>query len=85
MLALQFIYCDLKFLVYKVSLFVWLWIWHPLTHIVQHKHGLIKINTSILGSVAISVSMHMESRITYLDFLDFYLIRISMCTNGITH
>ena len=49
----------------------------PLTRMVRHRslHVPIKINVSVSGSVAVSMSVHMESRTICFNCLDFYGIR----------
>ena len=60
---------------------------NPLTCTVRHRslHGPIKIDISVCGSVAVSVSGHMQSCIIYFYFLDFYRsqVGIRILTNGI--
>ena len=59
---------------------------HPLTRTVRQRSqfGPVKINVSIPGSVAVSMSVRMESYTVYSYFFDFYCIRIYIRTNGIT-
>ena len=49
----------------------------PLTPTVRHRslHGPIKLNVSVSGTVAVSVSVHIESCTIYFSFLDFYRSR----------
>ena len=58
---------------------------HSLTCTVRHRslHGPIKIDISVCGSVAVSVSGHMQSCIIYFYFLDFYRSSVRVRTNGI--
>ena len=60
---------------------------HPLTCTVRHRslHGQIKINVFVAESVAVSVSVHMESFTIFFYFLDFHHSRVPsrIRTNGI--
>ena len=59
---------------------------HPLTRTVRQRSqfGPVKINVSIPGSVAVSVSVRMESYTVHFYCFDFYGIHIYIRTNGIT-